>query len=67
MPCDISALRHRCEKEPTLAKKVVLTIALFCGHNSRTGLVDEITSRLELEAEQKLRDYNLELDIGVDD
>ena len=47
LPCDISALRHRCEKEPSLEKKVVLTIALFCGHNSRTALVDEITSRLE--------------------
>ena len=61
LPCDISALRHRCEKEPTLAKKVVLTIALFCGHNSRTGLVDEITSRLEVEAEQKLRDYKFRI------
>ena len=57
LPCDISALRHRCDKEPALANKVVLTIALFCGHNSRTGLVDEITSQLERETGQKLKDY----------
>lgn len=57
LPCDISALRHRCDKEPALAKKVALTIALFCGHNSRTGLVDGITSRLERETGQKLKDY----------
>ena len=57
LPCDISALRHRCDKEPALANKVMLTIALFCGHNSRTGLVDEITSQLERETGQKLKDY----------
>jgi coenzyme F420-reducing hydrogenase beta subunit len=57
LPCDIAALRHRCQKEPELAKKVVLTFALVCGHNSRTSLIDEITSRLEREAGQNLKDY----------
>ncbi|MBK9441199.1 MAG: Coenzyme F420 hydrogenase/dehydrogenase, beta subunit C-terminal domain [Comamonadaceae bacterium] len=57
LPCDISAIRHRCEKELALADKVVMTFALVCGHNSRTGLIDAITSRLEREAGQKIRDY----------
>ena len=57
LPCDITALRHRCEKEPTLSEKVVLTVALVCGHNSRTELIDEISSQLEREAGQKLKDY----------
>jgi coenzyme F420-reducing hydrogenase beta subunit len=57
LPCDIAALRDRCQKEPELAKKVVLTFALVCGHNSKTGLIDEITSRLEWETGQKLKDY----------
>jgi coenzyme F420-reducing hydrogenase beta subunit len=57
LPCDIAALRHRCEKETALANKVMLTFALVCGHNSRTGLIDKITTRLEREAGQKLKDY----------
>jgi len=61
LPCDISALRHRCEKEKALANKVMLTFALVCGHNSRTGLIDKITTRLEREAGQKLKDYRFKV------
>ncbi|MEZ0121967.1 MAG: Coenzyme F420 hydrogenase/dehydrogenase, beta subunit C-terminal domain [Candidatus Reddybacter sp.] len=57
LPCDISALQRRCNKEPDLAHKVALTFALVCGHNSRTELIDKITSRLEREAGKKLTDY----------
>jgi len=57
LPCDLSALKRRCEKEPQLSSKIVLSIALVCGHNSRTTLIDEITSRLEREAKKKLVDY----------
>ena len=57
LPCDISALHRRCAEEPEMATKVVLTIALLCGHNSRTVLIDEITARLEREAGKKLVNY----------
>jgi coenzyme F420-reducing hydrogenase beta subunit len=57
LPCDISALHRRCAEEPELAAKVALTIALVCGHNSRTALIDEITARLEREAGKKLVNY----------
>lgn len=58
LPCDLSALQHRCSKEPELGRKVLMTIALVCGHNSRTELIDEITGRLEREAGKKLTDYS---------
>lgn len=57
LPCDITALKRRCLKEPDLAKKVRLTFALVCGHNSRTELIDAVTARLVREAGQPLVDY----------
>ncbi|NLV23539.1 MAG: hypothetical protein GXY54_01995 [Deltaproteobacteria bacterium] len=57
LPCDIAGLRRRCDKEPELAGKVVLTITLLCGHNSRVELIDEITARLQRETGQELVNY----------
>lgn len=57
LPCDISALKRRCMKEPDIAQKVVLMFALICGHNSRAELIDEITSKLTREAGKILSDY----------
>lgn len=57
LPCDIAALRQRCQADPRLAAKVVVTIALVCGHNSRTTLIDAVTARLQKEAGQALRAY----------
>lgn len=57
LPCDLSALQHRCTREPELARKVVLTVALVCGHNSRTALIDGITARLEQDAGKRLTGY----------
>lgn len=61
LPCDISALKHRCIKEPELKHKIAITFALVCGHNSRTELIDEITSRLERETGKKLSDYRFRI------
>ena len=57
LPCDITALSRRCMKEAVLSDKVVLTIALVCGHNSRTQLIDHVSKKLELEAGKELVDY----------
>lgn len=57
LPCDLAALRHRCDREPELADKVVLTIALVCGHNSRKELIDAVTARLERQSGKTLADY----------
>jgi hypothetical protein len=50
LPCDISNLRRWEERDPELADRVALRIALFCGHNSRKELIDGITLRLSREA-----------------
>ena len=57
LPCDVSNLLRWCKKERDLEDKVGLTIALVCGHNSKTELIDEITSRLEKKSAQKIVDY----------
>lgn len=57
LPCDVTALKRWCEKDPTLASKVQMTIGLVCGHNSRTALIDEITSQLESQAGARLCAY----------
>jgi coenzyme F420-reducing hydrogenase beta subunit len=57
LPCDISALARRADKEPELARKLALTVALVCGHNSRKGLIDAVTARMEREAGARLAAY----------
>ncbi|MCG8067713.1 MAG: Coenzyme F420 hydrogenase/dehydrogenase, beta subunit C-terminal domain [Candidatus Thiodiazotropha taylori] len=57
LPCDITNLRRWLHKDEVLAAKVRLTIALVCGHNSRTELVDGITVKLENLAGGKLQSY----------
>lgn len=57
LPCDITALKRRCMKEPELAPKLAITFALVCGHNSKTTLIDQITHQLEKESGQALIDY----------
>lgn len=46
LPCDIGIFRRQCEKDADLDKKVVLTISLFCGHNSEPALTDAIVDSL---------------------
>ncbi len=57
LPCDISALKKRALNDPKLEEKIVLTIALVCGHNSQTKLIDTITNKLENTANSTLKDY----------
>ncbi|PHR30068.1 MAG: hypothetical protein COA36_01410 [Desulfotalea sp.] len=57
LPCDITALKRFCNKYVDIANKIVFTIALFCGHNSRIALIDEITARIERESQKQIVDY----------
>lgn len=57
LPCDLTGLKRRCEKSIELKQKVVLTIALVCGHNSRTELIDHVTEKIEKEHGSKIVDY----------
>jgi coenzyme F420 hydrogenase subunit beta len=61
LPCDIAALKQRCNADPALAAKVAVTIALVCGHNSRTALIDATTARLEKQSGRTLRDYRFRI------
>ncbi|MES9818759.1 MAG: Coenzyme F420 hydrogenase/dehydrogenase, beta subunit C-terminal domain [Candidatus Thiodiazotropha sp.] len=57
LPCDITNLTRWIAKDGDITNKVKLKIALVCGHNSRTGLIDEISEQLKKEAASPLRYY----------
>ncbi|MCU7878598.1 MAG: Coenzyme F420 hydrogenase/dehydrogenase, beta subunit C-terminal domain [Candidatus Thiodiazotropha sp. (ex Lucinoma borealis)] len=57
LPCDISNLARWMDKDPRLEGKVRLKIALVCGHNSRTALIDAITDNLEKEVGSSIQSY----------
>ena len=57
LPCDITLLKHKLKKHPELADKIVLTIALLCGHISKTELIDNITARLGKKHDGQLIKY----------
>ena len=45
LPCDITRLKQICEKDNELADKIILTIGLFCGHNSKKELISRVLKR----------------------
>ncbi|MGD8913696.1 MAG: Coenzyme F420 hydrogenase/dehydrogenase, beta subunit C-terminal domain [Candidatus Thiodiazotropha sp.] len=57
LPCDIANLSRWSEKDHDIGNKVNIKIALVCGHNSRTELIDKISENLEKEASSSLRSY----------
>lgn len=61
LPCDITALNRRAFKDPILADKLQLTIALVCGHNSRKELIDHTTAKLEKQENSELVDYKFRI------
>lgn len=52
LPCEATALRSR----PEIAAKVELVVALFCGHASKSELIDHVTDRLAKQAGAPLAD-----------
>jgi coenzyme F420-reducing hydrogenase beta subunit len=57
LPCNIQFIRNLGEKNPLIADKVALTIALFCGHSSSPALIDSLSARLEHQAGSPLADF----------
>jgi coenzyme F420 hydrogenase subunit beta len=57
LPCDIGNLTRWMAKDERLAAKVRLKIALVCGHNSRTALIDGISAKLERQTQSHLTAY----------
>ncbi len=46
LPCDINYLHKQLQKNKVHADKIWLTIGLFCGHNSRSELIDRIIDKI---------------------
>ncbi len=42
LPCDLAILSRLCSSHQEINKKIVVKIALFCGHNSEARLTDRI-------------------------
>jgi len=42
LPCHIRAISGMCQRDEELSKKIAFKIGLFCGHNSRRGLLLEV-------------------------
>lgn len=57
LPCDLKALKRWQEKDKTIGDKVMFTIGLVCGHNSKTDLIDKVSERLEKQVGSKLKSY----------
>lgn len=60
LPCDMEFLRRRMEKETSASStgsKVRLLIAIVCGHNSETPLVDNVVRVLERETGSGINGY----------
>jgi len=57
LPCDITLLKHKSKKNPKLAKNIALTIALLCGHISKSELIDATTARLAKKKRAELTNY----------
>jgi coenzyme F420 hydrogenase subunit beta len=57
LPCDITHLTRWMAKDSELNRKVRVKIALVCSHNSRHGLVDSITLKLEQQANSRITSY----------
>jgi coenzyme F420 hydrogenase subunit beta len=54
LPCDLSVLKKRMKRHPQLKEKIVFTVGLFCGHNSRPELIDNVIQKMSPEAESNL-------------
>ncbi|MCD6577155.1 MAG: Coenzyme F420 hydrogenase/dehydrogenase, beta subunit C-terminal domain [Anaerolineaceae bacterium] len=51
LPCDTKKLNQLREHDEQMAKKIVLILSLFCGHNSRPELTRMILKKLDFRSE----------------
>ncbi len=57
LPCDISILQRARLTDAEIGRKVILTIGLFCGHNSEPILTDSIVEKLRPQQQPLSRYY----------
>ncbi len=56
LPCHTTALRKLCEKDPQLAEKIKLIIALFCTHSCDRYLLDAVIEKKGID-QSKIVDF----------
>jgi coenzyme F420-reducing hydrogenase beta subunit len=47
LPCDLTNLRRLAEHDESIREKLILTIGLFCGHNSRPELTEMVVDKIK--------------------
>jgi len=52
LPCDLTNLKKKAMQDSLFQKKIIITIALTCGHNSQTKLIDNVVEKLEKNRKQ---------------
>ena len=57
LPCDLTFLKYKTEKNKDLKKKLIITIGLLCGHNSNKTLINTITKKLSKGRSSELQKY----------
>lgn len=58
LPCDIGYLSKKEKVSSEFAGKIVLKLALFCGHSSKPELIDKIIQRIKPTPEAQLIGFN---------
>ncbi len=61
LPCDLTVLKKRIQRDPQVAAKIVFTIGLFCGHNTQPELIDSIIQKLRPNANSNLTNYRFRI------
>ncbi len=52
LPCHLEMLERLGQSDPGLRDKIVFTIGLFCGHNSRRELVETVLAKRKVDLDQ---------------
>jgi coenzyme F420-reducing hydrogenase beta subunit len=57
LPCDLTFLKHKINKNKNLKNKIIISIALLCGHNSNSILINTLTKKLAKGKDTPLQKY----------
>lgn len=61
LPCHISALARKIDRNHELNSKIAYKIALFCGHNSESELINSIIKQIERKYDSPVKDIRFRI------
>jgi coenzyme F420 hydrogenase subunit beta len=61
LPCDLKVLRKLMVRKDSFAAKIILTIGLFCGHNSQRQLIDNVITKLAPSPSERLEFFRFRI------